>query len=252
MFKISNNNTFKKNYKNKSEKKVSDKLEVLYEDNQIIVVIKPQNLLSQSDQTGDDDMLSRVKNYVKEKYNKPGDVYIGLVHRLDRPTGGIMVFARNSKSASRLSKQIQDRTFEKKYLAVVLNKVKAKFGELEDYLKKDVNTNLVKITPRSEQGTKLAILNYNFLKEENDLSLLEIEIKTGRSHQIRVQLSNMKNPIYGDFKYGDTINKRTEGLALWAYKLEFTHPTKQEKMKFVSFPPENQLPWNNFKLEMFI
>ena len=227
-------------------------LDVVFEDNHIIVVNKPQNILSQSDITNDSDMLSIVKEYVKEKYNKQGNVFIGLVHRLDRPTGGLMVFARNSKSASRLSEQMANKQFNKEYLAVVENTLRQSEGHLEDYLKKDENTNLVKLCPRSEVGAKKAVLNYKLIAKENDLSLLRVQIETGRSHQIRVQLSNMKNPLYGDFKYGAKENKKTSNLALWAFKLEFVHPVTKAVMKFTSLPPQDQEPWSNFKLELLI
>ncbi len=219
---------------------------VLFEDNQIIVVLKPQNVLSQSDETKDDDMLSRVKEYIKEKYNKKGNVFIGLVHRLDRPTGGIMVFARNSKSAARLSKQIAEHSFVKKYLTVVTGLVKAKDGILEDYLKKDEKNNLVKIVPMSEEGAKLAVLNYKILEKVDDLTLLEVNIKTGRTHQIRVQLANLKNVVWGDVKYGFK-SKENVNLALWAYCLDFEHPTTKAKMKFKCLPPEDEMPWKVFK-----
>ena len=232
----------------------NEKLNIVHEDNHIIVVVKPQNLLSQSDETQEDDMLSLVKQYVKEKYNKPGEVFIGLVHRLDRPTGGLMVFARNSKSAARLSRQMAENEFNKEYLTVVENKVRAKEARLEDYIKKDEKTNMVKLAPRSEKNTKLAILNYKLLQEDADLnlSLLNVKIETGRPHQIRVQLSNIKNPVFGDYKYGAVVKgQKTSNLALWAYKLEFVHPVTKANMKFVSLPPQNQ-PWTYFKLENLV
>lgn len=231
---------------------MEQKLNILYEDNHIIVLIKPHNILTQSDITGEIDMLNLVKNYIKEKYNKPGEAFVGIVHRLDRPTGGVMVFARTSKAAARLSKQIQDRTFKKHYFAVVHGDVRQKEGLLENYLKKDPKTNLVKIAPRSEQGAKQAILYYKQLQYVDNLSLLDVEIKTGRSHQIRVQLSNMKNPIYGDNKYGSNISEPTTNLALWAYSLDFVHPTTKVAMKFRCLPNQEEQPWNKFYLEKFI
>lgn len=237
------------------ENNINEKLNIVYEDNHIIVVVKPQNLLSQSDITEEDDMLSIIKQYIKEKFNKPGEVFIGLVHRLDRPTGGLMIFARNSKAAARLSKQMAENDFNKEYLAVVENKLRDKEARLVDYIKKDEKTNMVKLCPRSEKGVKQAILNYKVIDEENEqnLSLLKVNIETGRPHQIRVQLSNIKNPIYGDYKYGAVIKgKRTNNLALWAYKLEFVHPVTKAVMKFTSLPEENKEPWVYFKLENLI
>lgn len=228
---------------------MENKFDILYEDNHIIVIVKPHNILSQGDETGEVDMLTLVKEYVKEKYNKKGEAFVGLVHRLDRPTGGVMVFARTSKAAARLSKQIADRTFKKEYLAVVYGPLKQKEGKLEDYLKKDEKTNLVKISPMSEQGIKQAITIYKEIAENDGLSLLNVEIKTGRSHQIRVQLANMKNPIFGDNKYGKLTTQKTNKLALWAYKLDFEHPTTKVKMKFRSLPNKDEEPWNKFDLE---
>lgn len=229
----------------------TNNINIVYEDNHIIVVVKPQNILSQSDITGDEDMLSIVKAYVKEKYNKPGNVYIGLVHRLDRPTGGLMVFARTSKSASRLSEQLANRKFKKEYLAVVEGKVKQKHARLENYIKKDIRTNMVTLCTRSDSDAKLAILNYTLLSATEELSLLKVNIETGRPHQIRVQLANMKNPLFGDYKYGAKTREgqKTDALALWAYKLEFEHPVTKAKMKFSSLPTQDLTPWNLFYLE---
>lgn len=176
-------------------------LDIIYEDNHIIVVIKPQNVPTQSDSSGDKDLLSLVKAYVKEKYNKPGEAFVALVHRLDRPTGGVVVFARNSKSASRISAQIQNRTFEKTYFAVVDGKPKMQKGHLVNYLKKDAKENKVKIVPMSEPEAKRAELDFEVLETINDLSLVKINLETGRPHQIRVQLASLGTPVFGDAKY---------------------------------------------------
>ena len=159
------------------------KLKVIYEDNHIIVVEKTPNIPSQADKTGDIDMLSLVKQYVKEKYNKPGEVYIGLVHRLDRPVGGIMVFARTSKAASRLSEQIRNKTFKKKYLAVVDGKFENKKGSLEDYLYKDERNNISKVVNKDKKNAKLAKLDYEVLNYDNkrDLSLVKIDLHTRKT-----------------------------------------------------------------------
>ena len=207
---------------------MKNKLDVLYEDNHIIVVLKPCNILSQSDNTGDIDMLTMVKSYVKDKYNKPGNVYIGLVHRLDRPTGGIMVFARTSKAASRLSSEIKNNKMTKSYLAIIPN-FKEEKGTYKDYLKKIDNKSII-----SNQITgKYAELNFEKIKEKDNLSLVKINLVTGRHHQIRVQFSSRGYPLYGDQKYG-TENK--EQLALFCYKLEFIHPVTKENMSFVKYP----------------
>ena len=214
-------------------------LKVIYEDNHIIVVEKKPNIPSQSDKTGDIDMLTIVKEYIKEKYNKPGNVYLGLVHRLDRPVGGIMIFARTSKSASRLSNQVREKIFKKEYLAVVDGKPEPKSGTLEDYLYKDERNNISKVVKKEKKNAKLAKLDYELVKynEMKNLSLLKINLHTGRHHQIRVQLSNFGHSIYGDQKYG----KRGKGkqIALWAYKLSIEHPITKEKMEFVDYPEPN-------------
>lgn len=209
-----------------------NKLEVLYEDNHIIVVVKPKNILSQEDSTGDIDILTMVKEYVKEKYQKPGNVYIGLIHRLDRPVGGIMVFAKTSKAASRLSEQIRTNKMEKKYLAVINGILLKETDTWIDYLKRCENGNA--IVTNSEDG-KYSELSYEVIKKEEvrNLSLVSISLKTGRHHQIRVQFASRGYPLYGDFRYG---KKEEGGLALYAYSLSFYHPTTKEKLTFSSFP----------------
>lgn len=214
-------------------------LKVLYEDNHIIVVIKPYNIPSQSDKTNDIDMLSLVKEYIKEQYQKPGNVYVGLVHRLDRPVGGIMVFAKTSKAASRLSESIRNKSFSKTYLAVVNGKFEKQNGILENYLWKDEALNMSKVVSKDKKGAKLARLTYEVLAEKNDLSLVKINLETGRHHQIRVQFSNAGHSLYGDQKYGKgSIGKQ---IALWAYRLEFKHPVKDEIMKFEALPEKNDV-----------
>ena len=225
-------------------------IKILYEDNHLLVAVKPQNILSQSDKTEDADFLSILKGYLKEKYNKQGNVYLGLVHRLDRPTGGVMVFAKTSKCASRLAEQLQNGNFEKKYLAITQGLVKEKVKRLENYLKKDEKTNMVSICPLSETGAKKAITIYKELSFNQNQSLLDVSIETGRSHQIRVQLANIKCPLCGDNKYGEKLQK-TDNLALWAYYLSFEHPTKKTRMKFLALPPDNY-PWNQFNIEKLI
>ena len=191
------------------------KLKVIYEDNHIIVVEKIPNVPSQSDKTGDIDMLTMVKQYIKEKYNKPGNVYLGLVHRLDRPVGGIMIFAKTSKAASRLSDQVREKVFKKKYLAVVDGKIENKSGTLEDYLYKDERNNISKVVNKDKKNAKLAKLDYDVIKydEVKKLSLVKVNLHTGRHHQIRVQLSNFGHSIFGDqnMEQGDRENKLLYG-----------------------------------------
>ena len=211
-------------------------LKVIYKDNHIIVVEKVPNIPSQADKTGDVDMLSLVKDYIKEKYNKPGNVYLGLVHRLDRPVGGIMIFAKTSKAASRLSNEVREKVFKKKYLAVVDGKIEEEKGTLEDYLYKDQRNNMSKVVNKDKKNAKFAKLDYEVLKYNKikDLSLVKINLHTGRHHQIRVQLSNFGHSIFGDQKYG----KRGRGkqIALWAYELTIKHPTTKEEMTFKDLP----------------
>lgn len=222
-----------------------EKLTVLYEDNQIIVVIKPQNVPTMPDESKDESMLSLVKTYIKEKYNKPGEAFVGLVHRLDRPTGGIMVFARNSKSAKRLSQQFATHDVEKIYYAITSGVVKIRSQKLTNYVKKDEKENIVKVVPMGESGAKKAELVYNVLDDNGKNSLLEVKILTGRSHQIRLQLSNIGYPLVGDVKYGKEKG-RTSYLGLWAGKLSFNHPTTKERLVFMACPDCETLPWKNF------
>jgi 23S rRNA pseudouridine1911/1915/1917 synthase len=211
-------------------------MKVLFEDNQIIVVEKPFNIPSQGDKTGDVDMLSMVKDYVKEKYNKPGNVYIGLVHRLDRPTGGVMVFARTSKAAGRLSDEIRERKIQKSYLAICNGKFDETKGTMKDYLWKDEKKNTSYVVKASKKNAKEAILDYEVLKydEKEDVSLVKINLHTGRHHQIRVQFSSRMHALYGDTKYhGKGGNAQ---LCLWAYKLSLIHPTTKEELTYIDLP----------------
>ena len=211
-------------------------LKVIYEDNHIIVVEKPVNIPSQADKTGDIDLLTIIKQYIKEKYQKPGNVYLGLVHRLDRPVGGVMVFAKTSKAAARLSNQVREKQFEKTYLTIVNGKMEQNTGTLEDYLYKDERNNKSKVVPEGTKNSKLAILDYEVLKyaPELDLSVLKIHLHTGRHHQIRVQLSSRNHSIYGDQKYGGRGHGKQ--ITLWAYELKFYHPITNEQITFHSIP----------------
>jgi 23S rRNA pseudouridine1911/1915/1917 synthase len=210
------------------------KLNVLYEDNHIIIVEKIINIPTQADKSGDIDMCNLIKQYIKEKYNKPGDVFLGIVHRLDRPVGGIMVFAKTSKAASRLSEEIRMRRFKKQYLAVVHGEIKEDQGTLENYLLKDTKTNIVKVEENDINGAKKAVLDYRVLAYKNQKTLIEINLHTGRPHQIRVQFANIGHPLVGDVKYGN--DEKNTNIALWAYKISFKHPTKDEIMEFELLP----------------
>lgn len=215
------------------------KLKVIYEDNHIIVVEKPVNIPSQGDKTGDVDMLSIIKDYIKEKYNKPGNVYLGLIHRLDRPVGGVMIFAKTSKAAVRLSEQVREKIFQKTYLVVVNGNMEEKKGSLEDYLLKNERKNMSKVVKEGTKNSKYALLDYEVLKynQEINLSVLRIDLHTGRHHQIRVQLSSRNHSIYGDQKYGGRGHGKQ--IALWAYSLKVVHPITKEEMVFKSIPEIN-------------
>lgn len=205
-------------------------INILYEDNHIIVCVKPENVPSQKDSSNDLDMVSALKDYLKIKYNKPNGVYLGLVHRLDRPVGGVMVFAKTSKAAKRLSLDIQNNLLHKKYLAVCEGTFKENKGKYVDKIEKLSNGNSV----ISDNG-KESILYYEVLKQTYFRSLVSIDLITGRHHQIRVQFKNHTHPLCGDQRY----NKQDKTqLALFSYYLEFTHPVKKTTMKFISLPKE--------------
>lgn len=251
---------------------------IIHEDNHIMVVIKPQNVPSQPDASHDPDMLTILKQHRKVAENKSGEAFVGLVHRLDRVTGGVMVFAKTSKGAARLAESIKGGDFQKKYLAVVCGAPKERVGKLEHYLLKNETKNIVEVVGQAVTGAKYAELNYKTIGtigvDEQNISLVEVELITGRSHQIRVQMATIGCPLVGDAKYG--LQKNVEhgenmldentifssmsrkpattssgmrgkkaNLALWAYELSFTHPTTAERMKFVVNPPETA-PWMHF------
>lgn len=219
-------------------------LKILYEDNHIIVVVKEPGIPTQEDKTGDKDMLTIVKEYIKVKYNKPGNVYLGLVHRLDRMVGGVMVFAKTSKAASRISEYIRQKNVKKRYLAVVNGTlpVTDKKVELRNYLVKNERLNMSRVVDSTTKGSKEAILEYkvlkNFTYNGKDYSLVDIDLHTGRHHQIRLQFAHIGHPLYGDIKYGQKVNKVGQNLALFSYYLSFFHPTKDEYLEFEFKPTE--------------
>ena len=225
-----------------------EELIILHEDNHIIVALKPQNVPSCEDESKDKDMLTILKEYIKEKYDKPGNVYLGLVHRLDRPTGGVMVFAKSSKAASRLSEQLKDGDFEKRYFAVLCGTPKEEKATLTHYMKKNAVNNMVYVCPATVAGAKFAELEYNLLEKNDTLSLVDVRLHTCRSHQIRVQMNAIGTPIYGDMRYGGEKAKKGN-LALWAYYLSFTHPVSKERMVFRVQPPKDLMPWTKFNTD---
>ncbi len=225
-----------------------EELVILYEDNHIIVVLKPQNIPTCEDASKDLDLLSMVREYIRVTYNKQGNVYVGLIHRLDRPTGGVMVFAKSSKAASRLSEQMKSGDFEKKYLTVLCGEPREEKAILTHYLKKNAVNNMVYITGEATEGAKMARLDYAVLDRKNGLCLTEVRLHTGRSHQIRVQMNAIGCSVYGDMRYGGEKAKKGF-LALWAYYLSFTHPVTKERMVFKIQPPKDNSPWNLFDTE---
>lgn len=203
-------------------------LKIIYEDNHLIVVIKKPNIPVQLDESNDLDLQSIIKKYLKIKYNKKGNVYLGIVHRLDRPVGGIMVFAKTSKAASRLSKSIQNHEFKKEYLAVIKGKIPPN-GTLKNFLaRKDKKAYVT-----TKDKGKYAELSYQVIAKKEDFNLLKIDLKTGRHHQIRVQFQNIGFPLFGDQFYGE---KNKEQIALFAYKISFNHPVTKELLTFSALP----------------
>ena len=219
--------------------------EILFEDNHLLVVVKPVNIPTQADDSGDPDLLSILKADIKARYQKPGNVYLGLVHRLDRPVGGVMVFAKTSKAASRLSEQIRNREFSKSYLAVIHGSPQKSKGSLRHYLLKNQSDNTVQAFSAPEPEAKEATLDYEVIGCQGNLSLVKIRLNTGRSHQIRVQFATISHPLYGDQKYGADVNRPGQQIALWSAELSFKHPTRDETMQFQSAPPP-VAPWNLF------
>jgi len=220
-------------------------LVVLYEDNHIIVVLKPQNVPCCPDESKDMDLLTILKDYIKEKENKQGNVYVALVHRLDRVTGGVMVYAKTSKAASRLAEQMKSGDFTKKYLTVTCGEMNNKKAILTSFLRKNAITNTVYVCTEGEKDAKLARLDYEVCQTIDNLNLLKVNLHTGRSHQIRVQLASIGTPLYGDMRYGGA-NAIKGNIALWASLLSFTHPTTKERLVFKIEPPKNLAPWKFF------
>lgn len=218
---------------------------IIYEDNHVIVAVKPPNMLSQADKTKDADILSMVKEYVRVKYNKPGNVYLGLVHRLDRPVGGLMVFARTSKAAARLSAQMREHEMGREYLCVTEGQVKDKFT-LINYLIQNERLNRVMVCDADEKGAQEAILHGHCIARRGGTSLCTLRLETGRKHQIRVQMKEMGAPLWGDHRYGHGIPGQQ--IALWGYRLTFEHPTTHNIMTFQNLPCGSV--WNQYADEL--
>lgn len=223
-------------------------VQIVYEDNHLLVVVKPPNMPTQADASGDADLHSTMKAYIAERYHKPGAVYLGLVHRLDRPVGGLVVLARTSKAAQRLSAQVREKTLAREYIAAVRGAPSGR-GERLDWLLKDGKTNTVRAVAPHTPGAKEARLCFAAAGRAGDLTLLRVKLFTGRSHQIRVQLSHAGWPIWGDARYGG--GRPGEQIALWGAHLGLVHPTRAEAMAFDCPPPRDAMPWRAFDDSVF-
>lgn len=222
-------------------KTTADNLQIIYEDNHLIIVNKRAGDLVQGDQTGDVPLNEIVKSYIADKYNKPGQVFLGVVHRLDRPTSGAVVFARTSKSLERMNKLLRDRQVDKTYWALVDGKVQDQKASLVNYLKKNAKNNKSTASDREFSGSKKAVLHYEKLLELDRYTLLKVNLETGRHHQIRCQLSNIGHPIKGDLKYGFKRPNRDGGIHLHARNISFIHPVKKELLHISADLPEDTL-----------
>ncbi|NLY62607.1 MAG: RluA family pseudouridine synthase [Erysipelothrix sp.] len=219
-------------------------IQILYEDNHLLVVNKPVNMLMQGDATGDNDLLSIMKNYIKVTYNKPNEAYLGLVHRLDRVTGGVCVFAKTSKAASRLSNQIRLQEWKKTYFVITDNVPHIKEQKLVDYLYKDRKSNTSYVVSSQNKEAKKSLLKYKLLNTHKNHALINVDLITGRSHQIRVQFANAGMPLFGDHRYNKQVVRNTQ-IKLFAYELTLIHPTLKEEMTFQAPMPRHGL-WREF------
>ena len=223
-------------------------MKILYEDNHLFCVEKPINMPVQADDSHDLDLLTAIKDYIKKRDHKPGNVYLALVHRLDRPVGGAMVFAKTSKAASRLAKELQKQKVKRKFLAIVHGQSKFAEQSLTHYLYKDRKHNQSRVVGADYPHSKKAILHYRRIAYQAPYSLIEVQLETGRSHQIRVQMAHIGHPLYGDQKYGADFNQVGQQIALWAYQLSFKHPTQDRLIQVNSLPPRLE-PWNQFSID---
>ncbi len=220
-------------------------IDVLFEDNHIIIINKEAGELVQGDSTGDKTLVDKVKLYLKKKYKKPGEVFLGLVHRIDRPTSGIVICAKTSKALTRLNKQFKKRNVEKKYLAIVKNPFTIESRTLTNWIAKNPRINKSFVFKNQNSKTKKAILSFRIQKKIQNYTLLEIHLKTGRHHQIRVQLSNMGYPIVGDLKYGAKRSNPDASICLHSAELNFEHPVRKKLIQIKANPPTKHL-WNAF------
>ncbi len=219
---------------------------IIYFDNHLVVAFKPANLLSQKDETGDESILEMVKRFIKEKMGKPGDVFLGSVHRLDRPAMGLMVFAKTSKALTRLNEMMKEGGFSKTYLCVSEGNPAEYKGTLHHYLEKDPVKNRVKLHKKPGKDRKEAILNYELIGRHGKFSLIRVELMTGRPHQVRAQMASIGCPIVGDLKYGSEYNTPDKSICLLSWKIAFTHPVTKENLRLMSKYPSTRQFWNLF------
>lgn len=217
--------------------------QIVFEDNHLFVINKKAGQLVQGDKTGDSSLLDLIKEFIKKRDNKPGNVFLGLVHRIDRPTSGLVIYAKTSKALSRLTQMVKNREIKKTYWAVVPKVEIQKKQRLVHYLQKNEKTNKATVFPKETEGAKQAILNYEIIKTLDNFQLLEIDLETGRHHQIRAQLSKIGVPIKGDLKYGSPRSNSDGGIHLHARKLAFTHPVTNENIEIVAPVPEDDAVW---------
>ncbi len=219
------------------------KSQILYEDNHLLIINKKAGQLVQGDKTGDESLLDSIKNFIKVRDQKPGNVFLGLVHRIDRPTSGLVIYAKTSKALSRLTQMIKNREIQKTYWAIVPKEMIPQSQRLVHYLKKNEKTNKATVFPKPTEGAKESILNYQIIKTLDNYQLLEIDLETGRHHQIRAQFSKIGVPIKGDLKYGSPRSNNDGGISLHARKLEFIHPVTKENVKIIAPVPQNDAVW---------
>lgn len=217
--------------------------QIIFEDNHLMVINKEAGQLVQGDKTGDESLLDSIKNFIKKRDQKPGNVFLGLVHRIDRPTSGLVIYAKTSKALSRLTQMVKNREIKKTYWAIVPKEMIPQSQRLVHYLKKNEKTNKAIVFPKPTDGAKESILTYSVLKTLDNYQLLEIDLETGRHHQIRAQLSKIGIPIKGDLKYGAPRSNLDGGISLHARKLEFIHPVTKEEIQIIAPVPENDKVW---------
>jgi len=223
-------------------------MEILYEDNHLIIINKSGSDLIHGDRTGDISLDQVVKDYIKKKYNKPGDVYLGIPHRLDRPVTGAVIFARTSKALERLNKMFQEHEIDKTYWAIVKNRPEVEEAELVNYLRRNPEKNKSFISQSTRKGAKEARLKYKLVGSTNNYYFLEVDLLTGRHHQIRCQLSHIGCAIKGDMKYGFPRSNKSGGISLHARSVSFSHPVRKEPVVVTAAPPEDPL-WNEFLIQ---